>query len=140
MYQHLNGIPMTIFGDGLQKRAFSYIDDCLEPLFLSAINSNASKQIINLGGTKEVTIIDACRTLKEVIGAGEIVHLEPRHEVKNAHPTWEKSVSLLNYEDKTTLRDGLSVMWKWAKNQPMRDRFVWGKYEVEKGIYSFWKK
>ena len=31
-------------------------------------------------------------------------------------------------------------MWKWAKEQPMRDRFVWSSYELDKGIYSFWKK
>ena len=30
-------------------------------------------------------------------------------------------------------------MWEWAKSQPMRERFIWGDYEVDKGIYSFWK-
>ena len=31
-------------------------------------------------------------------------------------------------------------MWEWAKQQPLKERFVWDKYEIEKGIYSFWKK
>jgi UDP-glucose 4-epimerase len=31
-------------------------------------------------------------------------------------------------------------MWNWVKVQPMKDRFVWDKYEIDKGIYSFWKK
>ena len=31
-------------------------------------------------------------------------------------------------------------MWNWAQQQPMRERFVWPKYELDKGIYSFWKK
>jgi UDP-glucose 4-epimerase len=30
-------------------------------------------------------------------------------------------------------------MWEWAQKQPKRDRFVWSEYELEKGIYSFWK-
>jgi UDP-glucose 4-epimerase len=30
-------------------------------------------------------------------------------------------------------------MWDWAKKQPNRKRFVWPEYELEKGIYSFWK-
>ena len=30
-------------------------------------------------------------------------------------------------------------MWKWAQEQPMRERFVWDEYELEKGLYSFWK-
>ena len=53
MFQHLNGQPMTIFGDGNQTRAFSYIDDSLEPLWNAAIRPEASKEIINLGGIEE---------------------------------------------------------------------------------------
>ena len=30
-------------------------------------------------------------------------------------------------------------MWKWAKEQPKRERFVWPEYELDNGIYSFWK-
>ena len=140
MYQHMNGEPMSIFGDGEQKRAFSFIDDCLEPLWKSSQQENCSKEIINLGGTRHYTINEANETLKEVIKDGQTVYKEQRHEVKVAVPTWQKSVDLLGYEDKTTLYDGLSQMWEWVKKQPSRKRFVWGNYEVEKGIYSFWKK
>jgi len=140
MYQHMNGEPMSIFGDGEQKRAFSFIDDCLEPLWKSSQQENCSKEIINLGGTRHHTINEANETLKEVIKDGQTVYKEQRHEVKNAVPTWQKSVDLLGYEDKTTLYDGLSQMWEWVKKQPSRKRFVWVNYEVEKGIYSFWKK
>ena len=139
MYQHMNNEPMTIFGDGEQKRAFSYIDDCLEPFWKSGIQSNCSKQIINLGGTKFHTINEACEILKMVVGDGESIYLEERHEVKDAHPTFQKSVELLGYEDKTSLYDGLKEMWLWAKEQPNRERFHWGNYELEKGIYKFWK-
>jgi len=140
MYQHMNGEPMSIFGDGEQKRAFSFIDDCLEPLWKSSQQENCSKEIINLGGTCHYTINEANETLKDVIKDGQTVYEEQRHEVKNAVPTWQKSVDLLGYEDKTTLYDGLSQMWEWVKKQPKRERFVWDNYEVDKGIYSFWKK
>ena len=140
MYQYMNGEDMTIFGDGEQIRAFSFIDDTLEPMWKAGIQDNCSKEIINLGGTKFYTIKEANNILREVIDAGDIVHLEPRHEVKDAHPTWQKSVELLGYEDKTTLYDGLKQMWDWAQKQPMRDRFVWGEYEIDKGIYEYWKK
>lgn len=140
MYQHLNNKPMTIYGDGEQTRAFSYIDDCLEPLWKSAIHPKSSKQIINLGGTIEYTINEANQILREVIGSGEVVYLEPRHEVRAAHPTWQKSVDILGYKETTPLKDGLEIMWKWALKQPMRDQFVWGSYELENGIYSFWRK
>jgi UDP-glucose 4-epimerase len=130
---------MTIYGDGTQTRAFSYIDDCLEPLWKAAVNESASNQIINLGGTKYHTINEANEILRKVIG-GQFIRLEPRHEVKDAHPTWKKSSQLLDYQDKTSLEEGLIKMWEWAKEQPMREQFIWENYELDKGIYSFWKK
>ena len=139
MYQHLNGERLTIFGDGEQTRAFSYIDDSLEPLWNSAVKEEASKEIINLGGIREVSIKDACNTLIKIMGGGEISFEEERHEVKHSIPTWEKSVEILGFEHKTDLEEGLTKMWEWAKQQPMRERFVWPSYELEKGIYSYWK-
>ncbi len=56
MYQYLNDQPITIFGDGEQTRAFSYIDDSLEPLWNAAVLPQASKEIINVGGIKEYSI------------------------------------------------------------------------------------
>ena len=139
MYQHLNGEDMTIFGDGEQTRAFSYIDDSLEPLWNAAIRPEASKEIINLGGIEEHSIKDASEILREVMGAGEVRHLEGRHEVKHSIPTFQKSIDLLGFEHKTNLKEGLEQMWKWAKEQPIRERFIWSEYELDKGIYSYWK-
>lgn len=139
MFQHLNGEPMTIFGDGNQTRAFSYIDDSLLPLWNAAILPQASKQIINLGGIEEYSIKEASSILHDVIGAGSVIHLEERHEVKHSIPTWEKSIEILGFEHKTNLKEGLTEMWNWAKNQPKRDRFVWPSYELDNGIYSYWK-
>ena len=140
MYQHLNGEPMTIFGDGLQSRAFSYIDDILEPLWNSATLPQASKEIINLGGVVGYNIREANKVLQDVIGGGTVVYKEARHEVKESIPTWQKSMDILGFEHKTHLRNGLEKMWVWAQKQPMRERFVWDNYELDKGIYSFWKK
>jgi UDP-glucose 4-epimerase len=139
MYQHLNGEPMTIFGDGEQTRAFSYIDDSLEPLWNAAELPEASKEIINLGGIEEYSINKASKILQDVIGSGLIVYKEARHEVKHSIPTWQKSIDILKFQHKTSFKEGLTEMWNWARVQPKRDRFIWQQYEIEKGIYSFWK-
>jgi len=139
MYYHMEGKPITIFGDGTQQRAFSYIDDSLEPLFNAAIEPKASKQIINLGGVREYTINEAADTLLEVLGTGNKVYLEGRHEVHTAIPTFQKSIDILGFEHKTNLKEGLTKMWQWAQQQPKRERFIWEDYELDKGIYSFWK-
>ena len=139
MYQHMNGEPFTIFGDGEQTRAFSYVDDSLAPLWNAAVKKEASCEIINLGGIKETSINDAASILQGVIGGGDIVNLEARHEVKHSIPSFQKSVDILGFEHRTDLEDGLRIMWEWAKEQPIRERFVWPSYELDRGIYSYWK-
>ena len=139
MYQYKKGLPFTIFGDGSQQRAFSSIDDCLVPLWKAGTDPRASKQIINIGSWKYYSIKEASEVLKKVIGDGDTKHEEARHEVKDALPSHEKSVQLLDYEDKTSLEEGLRDMWNWAKNQPDRPQKSWDSYELEKGIYGFWK-
>ena len=147
MYQYLNNNPLTIFGDGKQTRAFSFIDDSLEPFWNAAVKKESSCQVINLGGIKEYSITEAAETLVEVLQEEEnkkdfnipIIYLEGRHEVKHAICTWQKSMDILGFKHKTDLKEGLRQMWRWVKTQPTRDQFVWPSYELDKGIYDFWK-
>ena len=141
MYQLINDMRPTIFGDGEQKRAFSYVDDSIQPLWEASQNPDCINHIINLGGIKEYTINEACNTLLEVTESKiKPRYLEARHEVKYAWSTWEKSVDMLGFEHKIDLHDGLKKMWDWALKQPRRKRFFWSNYELKKGIYDFWKR
>jgi nucleoside-diphosphate-sugar epimerase len=109
-------------------------------LWNAAIRPEASKEIINLGGVEEWSINKANSLLRAIIGGGEVVYKEGRHEVKNSIPTFQKSIDILGFEHKTNLDEGLWDMWVWASHQPKRERFVWPSYELDNGIYSFWKK
>ena len=139
MYQHINNLPLTIYGDGEQTRSFSYIDDCVEYLWKGAIDPMASKQIFNIGKDEACTINQACDTLIKVMGGGSKVYLEQRHEVKDAWVSHDKIKNLLNFKNPTSLEDGLTKMWDWAKQQQNRERKLWSSYELDKGIYKFWK-
>lgn len=139
MYQKLNGENLSIFGDGKQTRAFSYIDDCLEPFYKCGFSNEASQQIFNIGGTTEYSIQQVAEIVRDVVGDIDIKYLEPRHEVKHAFPTYQKSVELLRYDDKTSLKEGIIAMWEWAKSQPMRDRQSFTEYEIEDHMYEYWK-
>lgn len=139
MYQHINNLPLTIYGDGEQTRSFSYIDDCVEYLWKGAIDPMASKQIFNIGKDEACTINQACDTLIKVMGGGSKVYLEQRHEVKDAWVSHDKIKNLLNFKNPTSLEDGLTKMWDWAKQQQNRERKLWSSYELDKGIYKFWE-
>lgn len=139
MYEILNNKPVSIYGDGEQTRAFSYVDDCLECFWNAAVSPKASKQIVNVGGIYSSTINEAAETLCKVTGYNNIEHWEPRHEVKWCVPTFEKSMDILGYKQTTPLEDGLREMWEWAKEQPNHIQYKWENYEITKGLYSYWK-
>jgi UDP-glucose 4-epimerase len=140
MYKKLNNQPFTIYGDGSQVRAFSYIDDSLPCLWKAGVSPKCSKEIINLGGIIEVSIKEAAETLARVVGGSDIIYLPPRHEVWKAFSTYDKSVELLDFAHKTSLEEGLTKMWEWVILQPIRPRQIWKDYELDDGIYPYWKQ
>lgn len=139
MYQTLNNEPMLIYGDGEQTRAFTYIDNILPCLYRCAYDQNISKETINLGGIKQFTINQANDILKSITGYNKVVHMEQRHEVKFAVPTYQKSIDLLGYSEPVSFEEGLRRMWEWAKIQPMRKRKIWDSYEITDKLYNYWK-
>jgi UDP-glucose 4-epimerase len=139
MYKALNNEPFTIYGDGEQTRAFSYIDDILPCLWKAATTENAKNQIINVGGIKDYSLNEAAELVSKITGQKEKVYLEPRHEVKHAWCTFQKSVELLDYKETVSFEDGLKKMWDWVKQCPERQRKFWSDYELNRDIYSYWK-
>lgn len=140
MYQNLNNEPITIYGDGLQTRAFTYMDNILEPLFVAGNDNNSNRQIINLGGSVETPLLDVANYMNDELfdNKSEIIFLEQRHEVKHAFPTYRKSIERLDYKEEIDIYSGLKIMYEWAKEQPIRNRFKWQEYEITEKIYSYW--
>lgn len=148
MRQYLESKPLRIYGDGKQRRAFSPINDCLPCFWRAATNKHASHTVSNLGGDHHITIKDACQILlTQVIKDPDypVEHVEPRHEVKDAWCTSENSEIYLGYQQNTTLLRCLRDMWAWSKDAWLqyperRDREDSAEFEIEKGLYSFWRK
>ena len=139
MYNIRSNTPLLIHGDGSQRRAFSYIDDSLPCLWEAGTSDKALNEIINLGGIKDYSINEVYDLVMKITNNNIVpIYVESRYDIKNAWSTFEKSVEILGYDERTSLKDGIKKMWNWAKDVPMRKRFVWSKYELNKGIYSFW--
>ena len=144
MNRTLRDLPMLIYGDGQQSRAFSYIDDCVPCLWRAATEQSASQEIINLGGPQQVTIEYAAKELADVIGVrASLEYAEPRLEVEEAWCTTEKSNEILGYVHKTDLSDGLHKMWNWAQAEWAKGRTslsdMTKHIEITQGLYDFWR-
>lgn len=139
--QYLNNQAITIYGDGEQERAFTFVSDIMEPLWNAIVKKESSGEIINLGGIEEFTLNNAKDILLEIIGDKNypVEYLKERHEVKKAWSTYQKSIDILNFKHQTKLKDGLLLMLDWAKKQPKREVKKWKNYELETNIYDYWK-
>lgn len=140
MLNVLRNKPYTIYGDGEQTRAFSYIDNIIPCLLKAGIDPKAKNEIINLGGTKEISLNKARDLLVKLTGQSESIYLEPRHEVKHAWSTHQKSIDILDYKETVDLEEGLKRMWEWVKSCPEKTQKFWTEYELEKNIYEYWKR
>lgn len=140
MRQLINDEPITIYGDGEQRRAFSWVFDYCEPFWKVAVNDYDSP-IFNVGGDKDFSLNEVAKMLIEISGKSnaKIIHLQPRHEVKTAFCDHTKAKTILGFVDKTPLNRMLIEMWNWAIKQPNRPVKSWDKYELNEGIYDFWK-
>jgi UDP-glucose 4-epimerase len=139
--QALANEPLTIYGDGTQLRAFSDIKFYMEP-FEKLIHDHDG-EAFNIGADKYYAINEAADLVIDVakelgINATK-VHLERRNEVHAAYCDHTKARNFLGFHDDTNLRETIKTMFEWAMKQPHRPTKTM-KYEIEKNIYSFWKK
>src|SRR5580692_762782 len=111
MNQLLRGEPMTIFGDGLQQRAFSHIDD-VAPIIAASVNFPAAlNQVFNVGADVPHTVNDLAVIVSEAMGRPcNIRNLDARNEVKIAFSDHSKSERVFGKQVKTTLSQGVHAM------------------------------
>ena len=109
-----------IYGDGEQKRCFSYIDDCLSCLLPMLDQKNLNKQIINIGPDEEfVTINKIAEICSNITGSNlkPIYKKDRPKEVKHATCSANKARKLLNYKTKTDLTNGISKTYDYIKKR-----------------------
>lgn len=137
----LDGEPILIYGDGLQTRAFSDIEWYMDPFEQLIYNHNG--ETFNIGADQYWSINEIADTVRRVAGWNGvnnpgIERVEPRHEVKHAYCDHAKAKEMLHFRDRTNLIKTIDKMFQWAQNEPKRPQKKM-RYEVEKGIYDYWK-
>lgn len=108
-----NGVPITVFGDGRQKRDFSFIDDiadgtvrCLQPF---------GYEVFNLGNDNSVELMYVINLIEKALGKKALINFAPRHPA-DVVATWadiEKSKAKLRWYPKTTIEEGIGKTVEW---------------------------
>jgi UDP-glucose 4-epimerase len=120
----LRNVPPTIFGDGLQSRDFTYVDNVVEAN-LRALDASpeAPGQAVNVACGERYTLLDLVKTIASIVGRADVV---PRHavaragDVRHSQASIEKARKLLGFVPPVGFREGLekTVAWYAANRGP----------------------
>ncbi len=119
----LQGRPLVIYGDGGQKRCFSYVSDVVTPLRRMADAETCLRQVINVGPDDEfVSILELAQMIADIAGAPlDCEFLPPRaQEVPLANCSARKARALIDYRPSVPLHTGLRRMIDWIRERGPR--------------------
>lgn len=139
MNQAMMGKPMTVFGDGTQTRAFSYIGD-VAPIIAESIEVHgAYNQVFNIGGDQPYSVNELAEGVARAMGVSPcIVHLPPRHEVLHAYSSHEKLRRVFGERRCHDLHEGLDRMAAWARQNGARSERAFANIEVRRNLPAAW--
>jgi UDP-glucose 4-epimerase len=140
MNQLLSGEPLSIFGDGTQTRAFSYVGD-IAPVIAGAVHQPAAYgKVFNIGADQPYSVNELAQSVCRAMGIeGKIVYHEARNEVQHAYSDHSQIHAVFGQLPQTSLQTGLQKMANWVKEHGARKSSIFGEIEIEEKLPSFWK-
>ena len=139
MNQIMNDCSLTIFGDGNQSRAFTYIDDVAPSIAASVDCRRAYNQVVNVGSDSPHTVNELAEIVAAAFGVPSRIHRLPaRNEVYHAYANHERASSLLGIRSTISLTDGVTRMTAWAKKAGARAGKPFGNVEVMRNLPPSW--
>jgi nucleoside-diphosphate-sugar epimerase len=115
--QILQEETISIYGSGTQTRSFCYVSDLVEGLIL-AMNSTQSGPM-NLGNPNEFTLIQLLEKIGRIIGKPYLIEYSPLplDDPKKRNPKIDQASSLLGWNPKVQLEEGLIPTISWIKSK-----------------------
>ncbi|MDR2540193.1 MAG: NAD-dependent epimerase/dehydratase family protein [Chlamydiales bacterium] len=115
----LENQPIPVFGEGKLIRDFTYIDDIVDGIIASLQKSYGCNDIFNLGYHKPYSISELISYLETLLEKKAIIQFlpTPPGDVPITHADVSKSKSVLNFDPKVDLKEGLSYFIKWYQKQ-----------------------
>jgi UDP-glucose 4-epimerase len=141
MNQIMQGKPLTIFGDGSQKRAFSYVGDIVGGIARSPQIAEARNRIFNIGADTPYSVNELAELcLKTMDSNVELIHLPAREEVHVAYSDHTLSHEILGVKADTSLEAGLQRVADWARAHGPMVGTPFSAIEVHKNMPPSWQK
>lgn len=141
MNQLMQGEPLTIFGDGSQSRAFSYVKEISGVIADAAFNKKAYGEVFNVGADRPYSVKELAEEVCKLFAAApKIRYLPARNEVLHAFSSHEKVRRFFPNIPQYSLQQGLSRMADWAKTHGPRKSNVFQNIEIMKNLPQSWRE
>ena len=107
------GTPITVFGDGLQQRDFTYVDDIAEGTVRAM--KPCGYEIFNLGNNSCVELMQVIRTLETLLQKKAIINFSPRHpaDVLKTYAEIDRAKELFDWQPTVNTEEGLRRTVEW---------------------------
>ncbi|HYU17155.1 MAG TPA: NAD-dependent epimerase/dehydratase family protein [Chloroflexota bacterium] len=139
MSQILRGEPLTIFGDGSQTRAFTYVGDIAPVIAQAPFTPAAYGEVFNVGADTPCDVSRLARLVGQALGVEpEIRHLPPRNEVLHAYSAHDKIRRFFDCPLETPLEEGLRRMAAWARQVGARQSAPFDNIEIRRHLPPVW--
>lgn len=140
MNQILRGEPLSVFGDGLQQRAFSYVGDVVPAIAAAPFVPAARNRVFNVGAEQPHTVLDLAKAVCRVMGRPDhpVRHLDARNEVQVAYSDHAAAHEVFGRLDEMPLEEGLKRMADWVATVGARKSPTFGEIEVTRKLPPFW--
>jgi UDP-glucose 4-epimerase len=132
--------PMPVFGDGLQTRAFSHIDDVAPAIARSPLVEKTTNEIYNIGADTPVPVLDLAGVIARAFDVEpRVEHLPARNEVVHAFSDHAKVREALDLDEPIEIEEGIARMAEWVRAHGPREpvRFQ-GEIEVARKLPPSW--
>lgn len=115
--QALKGEDITVYGDGSQTRSFSYVQDTVNGIV--SLMESEHNDVFNIGNPTEITINELASKIIEITNSNsKLINKDlPQDDPKQRKPDITKAKTLLNWEPKVNLEDGLTKTIDWVSSQ-----------------------
>ena len=115
--QALKGQDITVYGDGSQTRSFSYVQDTVNGII--SLMESEHNDVFNIGNPNEITINELATNIIEITNSNsKLINKDlPQDDPKQRKPDITKATTMLNWEPKVKLEDGLTKTIDWVSSQ-----------------------
>lgn len=118
------GKPIPVFGDGLTRRDYTYIDDIIAGVRAAIDYQGSDYEVFNLGESRTVELRELISLIEKELDQHAVIEQQPMQpgDVPQTFADIAKARALLGYDPQTQIEEGIQRFVEWFRQTPLSDK------------------